>query len=51
MFGVDKMIHVFGIDKDGYPRDIGIKEGTIESVKKQLEEIEFNIILIEEIKD
>lgn len=43
------MIRVFGIDKDGYPRDLGIKEGTIESIKEQLEKLEFNIIHIEEI--
>lgn len=42
------MIRVVGIDRNGYPRDLGIEEGTIESITELLEGNEFTILSIEE---
>lgn len=32
------MVRVTGIDRDGMLRDVGIKEGTIDEIRKTLEE-------------
>ena len=40
------MIRVIGIDKEGYPINVGVTDGTIEDVKKQAEELEISVIEI-----
>lgn len=40
------MIRVIGIDKEGYPINVGVTDGTIEDVRKQAEELGVNIIEI-----
>lgn len=40
------MIRVIGIDKDGYPINVGVTEGTIEDVRKQADKLQINIIEI-----
>ncbi|MCO7177033.1 hypothetical protein ACFP7A_01300 [Sporolactobacillus kofuensis] len=42
------MISVFGIDKNDIPRGLEIEIGTVESVKKDLEEDGFTILYIKE---
>jgi hypothetical protein len=44
------LIRVIGIDQNKNIRDLGIEEGTIESVTRTLKELGFKIISIQEEK-
>ena len=40
------MVRVTGFDGDGMPRDVGFEEGTIDEIRKTLEELGWKILYI-----